>query len=88
MRSPCEEASHIHKHMIKGWTTDSSANDAYRCLSRTSINNASFQPASSPTERGETGYEQSTDEETEHYELKLVILPGDREKSQSDNVSG
>ena len=28
--SPCQELNHIHRHMIKGWTTNANANDAYR----------------------------------------------------------
>ncbi|EDO45478.1 predicted protein [Nematostella vectensis] len=28
--TPCEEVSHIHRHVIKGWTTNPRSNDAYR----------------------------------------------------------
>ena len=91
MSSPCEEASHVHKHMIKGWTTDRKANEAYRPSSRTaSFGNREGQssPEYHPEGEQDTREPESAGSETEEYRLRLIVLPGDRGKSDTDSVTG
>lgn len=76
-RSPCEEASHVHKHMIKGWTTDPNANEAYRPSSHKQRQSS---PEYHPEDTQDTT-EQPSDSETEEYRLRVIVLPGQREKS-------
>lgn len=76
-RSPCEEASHVHRHMIKGWTTDPHANEAYRPSSKTGYSARERQTSPESTQENE---EDAPDSETEQYRLRLIILPGDKEK--------
>ena len=89
-RSPCEEASHVHRHMIKGWTTDPHANEAYRPSSKTSYGAKQRIPGYHPDSREDTEQQESTDNETEEYRLRLIILPGEKEESgtQGDNAAG
>lgn len=89
-RSPCEEASHVHKHMIKGWTTDPHANEAYRPSSKTSYGAKQRPPGHHLYGREDTGEQESTDNETEEYRLRLIILPGEKEESgtEGDNAAG
>lgn len=77
--------------MIKGWTTDPNANEAYRPSSRT----ASYgdrQRQTSPKDHPEGGQDtsgpESADNETEEYRLRLIVLPGDRGKSGTDSLTG
>ena len=88
-RSPCEEASHVHRHMIKGWTTDPYANEAYRPSSRTSYGTKQRQipPEYLPDSAEDTGEQESADSETEQYRLRLIILPGDNEKTGTEAES-
>ena len=85
-RSPCEEASHVHKHAIKGWTTDPHANEAYRPFSKTSYiaKQRKVHPEYHPDSRDETGEQESTDNETEEYRLRLIILPGEKEETGTE----
>ena len=85
-RSPTEEASHVHKHMIKGWTTDPHANEAYRPSSRTSYGAKQRQvpPEYHPDSREDTEEQESTDNETEEYRLRLIILPDEKEKTGTE----
>lgn len=76
--------------MIKGWTTDPNANEAYRPSSRTACYSAKRRQ--SPTEYHpesdeDTGEQESADSETEEYRLRLIVLPGDREKSGTEGES-
>ena len=91
-RSPCEEASHVHKHIIKGWTTDPHANEAYRPSSETRYDAKQRQVHSAyhPDCRDDTEEQESTDNETEEYRLRLIILPGEKEESgtEGDNAAG
>ena len=94
VRSPCEEASHVHKHMIKGWTTDPNANEAYRPSSRTG-SYGTRQHQSSPEcyqslsgQHDTSSEKESADSETEEYRLRLVILPGSRGESSGESVVG
>ena len=48
-RSPCEEVTHIHKHVIKGWTTNPRANDAFGRTSQRSLDT----PVGAEHKRGE-----------------------------------
>ena len=43
-----------------------------------------------PESREDTGEQESTDNETEEYRLRLIILPGEKEESgtEGDNVAG
>ncbi|KAL9962864.1 hypothetical protein ACROYT_G032013 [Oculina patagonica] len=88
-RSPCEEASHVHKHMIKGWTTNPYANEAYRPSSRTSNGAKRRQtpPDYHPDSAEDTGEQESDDNETEQYRLRLIILPGENEKTGTEGES-
>lgn len=88
-RSPCEESSHVHKHVIKGWTTDPYANEAYRPSSRTSYSAKQRQvpPEYHPDSGEDIGDQESADNETEEYRLRLIILPGDKEKSGTEGES-
>lgn len=82
-RSPCQEASHVHRHIIKGWTTDPHANEAYRPSSKT----ASYRqapPEYHPESTQDTEEQKSSDSETEEYRLRLIVLPGDREESGTE----
>lgn len=83
-RSPCEEASHVHKHMIKGWTTDPHANEAYRPSSKTTYGVKQRSPGYHPDSREDSGEHESTDNETEEYRLRLIILPGEKEESGTE----
>jgi len=89
-RSPCEEASHVHKHMIKGWTTDPHANEAYRPSSRTSYSAKQRQvhPEYHSDSRDDNGEQESTDNETEEYRLRLIILPGEKEEWNRGRLCG
>lgn len=87
-RSPCEEASHVHRHMIKGWTTDPHANEAYRPSSKTGYGARERQtspdtPPESTREKEEDGFSS----ETEQYRLRLIFLPGDNEKNGTEDVT-
>ena len=77
--------------MIKGWTTDPNANEAYRPSSRTtSYGNRQRQtsPEDHPEGGQDTSEPESADSETEEYRLRLIVLPGDREKNGTDSVTG
>ena len=67
--------------MIKGWTTDPNANEAYRPSSHK-------QPQSSPEYHPEDTQDttkQPSDSETEEYRLRVIVLPGQREKSRTED---
>jgi len=90
VRSPCEEASHVHKHMIKGWTTDPNANEAYRPSSRTANYRAKqrqLSPEYHPESAHHAGDQESADSETEEYRFRLIVLPGGREKTGTDSMA-
>ena len=77
--------------MIKGWTTDPNANEAYRPSSRTaSYVNRQRQTSTEDHPEGgqDTSEPESADSETEEYRLRLIVLPGDREKSGTESVTG
>lgn len=86
-RSPCEEASHVHRHMIKGWTTDPHANEAYRPSSKTGYSARERLTSPESTQENE---EDAPDSETEQYRLRLIMLPGDKEKigTEDDVTTG
>lgn len=75
--------------MIKGWTTDPHANEAYRPSSKTSYSAKQRQTPAyyHPDGRDDTGEEESTDNETEQYRLRLIILPGEKEESEIEDES-
>lgn len=90
VRSPCEEASHVHKHMIKGWTTDPHANEAYRPSSRTGSYRATQQQSSREYrplsgQHDTSNEKESADDETEEYRLRLIVLPGKRGETGTDS---
>ena len=37
--SPCEEVTHIHRHVVKGWTTNPHSDEAYRPVSKMGLRN-------------------------------------------------
>lgn len=74
--------------MIKGWTTDPHANEAYRPSSKTGYGARERQtspdtPPESTREKEEDGF--SSD--TEQYRLRLIFLPGDNEKNGTEDVT-
>ena len=67
--------------MIKGWTTDPKANEAYRPSSHK-------QRQSSPEYYPEDTQDitkQTADSEAEEYRLRVIVLPGQREKSGTED---
>ena len=75
--------------MIKGWTTDPHANEAYRPSSRTSYSAKQRQmpPEYHPDSAEDTGEQESAEDETEQYRLRLVILRRENEKSGTEGES-
>ena len=67
--------------MIKGWTTDPNANEAYR---QSSHKQRQSSPEYYPTVTQDTT-EQPSDSETEEYRLRVIVLPGQREKSRTED---
>jgi len=76
--------------MIKGWTTDPNANEAYRPSSRTA-SYGTKQRLSSPEYHPESahhaGDQESADSETEEYRFRLIVLPGGQEKTGTDSMA-
>ena len=75
--------------MIKGWTTDPYANEAYRPSSKTGYGAKQRQvsPEHYPESRQDKIEEDSADSETEQYRLRLTIFPGDKEKNGTEAES-
>lgn len=75
--------------MIKGWTTNPYANEAYRPSSRTSYGTKQRQtpPDYHPDSAEDTEEQESADNETEQYRLRLIILPGENEKTGTEGES-
>ena len=77
--------------MIKGWTTDPNANEAYRPSSRTASYGAKqrqLSPEYHPESAHHAGDQESADSETEEYRFRLIVLPGGREKTGTDSMAG
>lgn len=83
VRTPCEEASHVHRHMIKGWTTDPNANEAYRPskkIESTGIRKGPSSPEYHPEREQDAGEKESAGSESEEYRLRLIVLPGGKKE--------
>ncbi|XP_067047164.1 uncharacterized protein [Acropora muricata] len=88
--SPCEEASHVHRHFIKGWTTDPNANESYRSLKRRESSDTpqpQLTPEYHPIEEHDTFEMDSTGGNDEECRTSLIVLPSYSENSGSDGVT-
>jgi len=77
--------------MIKGWTTDPNANEAYRPSSRTAsyvAKQRQSSPEYHPESAHHAGDQDSADSETEGYRFRLIVLPGSPEKTGTDSMAG
>ena len=78
--------------MIKGWTTDPNANEAYRPskkIESTGIRKGPSSPEYHPEREQDAGEKESAGSESEEYRLRLIVLPGGKkEDTGTDGRTG